>query len=91
MEWKGGVVVTKGGEYAAAALPARTVDTAANSVSISVSVDGAAVPVSAILIDGNYYVSADGLTALLGVTAAESGGVLTVTAQPAASTSGQGG
>ena len=91
VEWKGGVVVTKGGEYAAAALPARTVDTAANSVSISVSVDGAAVPVSAILIDGNYYVSAAGLTALLGVTAAESGGVLTVTAQPAASTSGQGG
>ena len=42
VEWKGGVVVTKGGEYAAAALPARTVDTAANSVSISVSVDGAA-------------------------------------------------
>lgn len=91
VEWNKGVIVTKGGAYAADSLPARASGTAIDYADITATVDGAPVEISALLIAGNYYVSADSLTKLLGVTASEAGGVLTVTAKPAASTSGQGG
>ena len=41
--------------------------------------DGAPVEVSALLISGNYYVTAAGLNALLGVTVETVGDVLTIT------------
>ncbi len=71
------VVVTKGGEYTAEALPAA----AGGEVSyttITVLVDGQPVEIQASLRGGNYYVTAEGVSALLGVEAAEVNGVLMV-------------
>ena len=79
VEWDGQVVVTKGGEYTAEALEAHAADAAVEAVTITVTVDGAPVEVSALLISGNYYVTAAGLNALLGVTVETVGGVLTIT------------
>lgn len=79
VEWNGQVVVTKGAEYTAEALPARADGTAIDYANITVLVDGAPVDISALLIGGNYYVSAEGLNALLGTSATEAGGVLTIT------------
>ena len=79
VEWDGQVVVTKGGEYTAEALEAHAADAAVEAVTITVTVDGAPVEVSALLISGNYYVTAAGLNALLGVTVETVGDVLTIT------------
>ena len=79
VEWDGQVIVTKGGEYTAEALEAHAADAAVEAVTITVTVDGAPVEVSALLISGNYYVTAAGLNALLGVTVETVGGVLTIT------------
>ena len=79
VEWNGQVVITKGGEYAAAALAARPEGAAIDYANITVLVDGAGVDVSTLLIGGNYYVSAEGLNTLLGTAAAEADGVLTIT------------
>ena len=79
VEWNGQVVVTKCAEYTAEALPARADGTAIDYANITVLVDGAPVDISALLIGGNYYVSAEGLNALLGTSATEAGGVLTIT------------
>ena len=45
---------------------------------LTIQVDGSAVDTSALLIGGNYYVSAEGLSALLGISAVETDGVLTI-------------
>ena len=79
VEWDGQVIVTKGGEYTAEALEAHAADAAVEAVTITVTVDGAPVEVSALLISGNYYVTAAGLNALLGVTVETVGDVLTIT------------
>ena len=79
VEWDGQVVVTKGGEYTAEALEAHAADAAVEAVTITVTVDGAPVEVSALLISGNYYVTAAGLNTLLGVTVETVGDVLTIT------------
>ena len=79
VEWDGQVVVTKGGEYTAEALEAHAADAAVEAVTITVTVDGAPVEVSALLISGNYYVTAAGLNTLLGVTVETLGDVLTIT------------
>ena len=47
--------------------------------------------VSALLIGGNYYVSADGINTLLGISAAEADGVLTLTADEAGAGNGSAG
>ena len=79
VEWDGQVVVTKGGEYTAEALEAHAADAAVEAATITVTVDGTPVEVSALLISGNYYVTAAGLNALLGVTVETVGDVLTIT------------
>ena len=79
VEWDGQVIVTKGGEYTAEALEAHAADAAVEAVTITVTVDGAPVEVSALLISGNYYVTAAGLNTLLGVTVETVGDVLTIT------------
>ena len=79
VEWDGQVIVTKGGEYTAEALEAHAADAAVEAATITVTVDGAPVEVSALLISGNYYVTAAGLNTLLGVTVETVGDVLTIT------------
>ena len=91
VEWNGGVVITKGGEYTAEPLPARADGTAIDYADLTVTVDGAPVEVSALLIGGNYYVSADGINTLLGISAAEADGVLTLTADEAGAGNGSAG
>ena len=91
VEWNGGVVITKGGEYTAEPLPARADGTAIDYADLTVTVDGAPVEVSALLIGGNHYVSADGINTLLGISAAEADGVLTLTADEAGAGNGSAG
>ena len=79
VEWDGQVIVTKGGEYTAEALEAHAADAAVEAATITVTVDGTPVEISALLISGNYYVTAAGLNALLGVTVETVGDVLTIT------------
>ena len=79
VEWNGQVAITKGSEYTAASLAPRPEGSAIDYANITIQVDGVDVETSTLLIGGNYYVSADGLNALLGVSAVEADGVLTVT------------
>jgi len=81
VEWNGQVVITKGGEYTAAPLTGRGEPSRLEMADITVLVDGAPVEISAVLIGGNYYVSAEGLNALLGTSAAEAEGVMTLSAK----------
>ena len=57
VEWNGQVVITKGGEYAAAALAARPEGAAIDYANITVLVDGAGVDVSTLLIGGETTMS----------------------------------
>ena len=91
LTWDNGVALTKGGEYTAAPLAPRADGTAIDYANLTVTVDGAPVEVSALLIGGNYYVSAEGINTLLGINAVESGGVLTLTAEEAGPGSGNAG
>ena len=91
LTWDNGVVLTKGGEYTAAPLAPRADGTAIDYANLTVTVDGAPVEVSALLIGGNYYVSADGINTLLGISAAEADGVLTLTADEAGAGNGNAG
>ena len=79
VEWNGQVAITKGSEYTAASLAPRPEGSAIDYANITIQVDGVDVETSTLLIGGNYYVSADGLNTLLGVSAVEADGVLTVT------------
>ncbi len=90
VEWNGQVVVTKGADYTADALPPRADGASIDYANISVLVDGSAVDVPALLIGGYYYISADGLNAILGTYANQAGGLLTLSAKNTAA-SGQGG
>ena len=91
LTWNNGVVLTKGGEYTAASLAPRADGTAIDYANLTVTVDGAPVKVSALLIGGNYYVSAEGINTLLGINAVEADGVLTLTAEEAGPGSGNAG
>ena len=91
LTWNNGVVLTKGGEYTAAPLAPRADGTAIDYANLTVTVDGAPVEVSALLIGGNYYVSAEGINTLLGINAVEADGVLTLTAEEAGPGSGNAG
>ena len=90
-EWKDGVVLTKGGEYTAAPLAPRADGTSIDYANLTVTVDGAPVEVSALLIGGNYYVSAEAINTLLGINAVETDGVLTLTADKADAGNGSAG
>lgn len=76
--WSDGVVITKGEVYADEALAMPEAVPTAAPVTLSVTVDGAPVEVSALLHSGNYYVTAEGLNALLGAAATVADGVLTI-------------
>ncbi|MBM6723777.1 bifunctional metallophosphatase/5'-nucleotidase [Pseudoflavonifractor phocaeensis] len=91
LTWNNGVVLTKGGEYTAAPLAPRADGTAIDYANLTVTVDGTPVEVSALLIGGNYYVSAEGINTLLGINAVEADGVLTLTAEEAGPGSGNAG
>lgn len=81
------VVITKGGEYTAEPLPADNGEYVGFSYGkITVLVDGAPVEVDALLRAGNYYVTAEGLNAILGTNATVEGGILTLSAKDTAAT-----
>ena len=74
------VVLTTGGKYEGAALAPAAEGAEAVSKTVAVVVDEApAADVAAMFVAGNYYISAESLTALLGVTASAADGVLTIT------------
>lgn len=81
VDWNGAVIITTKTAYTGETLLLpQSISAPQQAVTLTVSVDGSPVVVDqAVLINGNYYITADGLSALLGVTASESGGVLTVT------------
>ena len=82
VEWiDGQVVITTGAAYTAEALPAVTVPAFEASGTITVLVDGKPVEVAAELYQGNYYVSADAISSLLGIQAAQADGALILTVE----------
>ena len=80
VEWANGkVVITTGAEYTAADLPAVTVPAFEADGYLTIQVDGKDVEVYTALYQGNYFVSADSLNALLGLNATAADGMLTIT------------
>ena len=79
VDWNGSVVLTRGGTYTGSALPDRTEGSAITYSTPTVLVDGKPVEITALYIEGNYYVSADTINTLLGTQATEQNGVLTLT------------
>lgn len=73
VRWDGKVVVQRGQAYDGGVLPLPwSIPASAAAVppaEITVSVDGADVRVSAIAVDGHYYLSVEGVNALLGTSA----------------------
>lgn len=80
------VVITKGGEYTAEPLPMDDENKGFSYGKITVLVDGAPVEVDALLRAGNYYVTAEGLNAILGTNATVAEGILTLSAKDTAAT-----
>lgn len=80
------VVITKGGEYTAEPLPMDDENKDFSYGKITVLVDGAPVEVDALLRAGNYYVTAEGLNAILGTNATVAEGILTLSAKDTAAT-----
>lgn len=79
------VEITKGGEYTAGPLPADNGEYVGLSYGkITVLVDGAPVEVDALLRAGNYYITAEGLNAILGTNATVENGILTLSAKDTA-------
>ncbi len=70
--WDGQVVITTGTAYTGSALTAYTGSDAA-AATLTAQVDGSAVEADAALAAGNYYLSADAVQTLLGVTAVADG------------------
>ena len=80
VEWANGkVVITTGAEYTAADMPAVTVPAFEADGYLTIQVDGKDVEVYTALYQGNYFVSADSLNALLGLNATAADGMLTIT------------
>ena len=78
------VVITTGAAYTAEPLPAATVPAFDAYGSITVQVDGQPVEVTAQVYQGNYYVSADAVSTLLDVQAAQADSTLILTVDTAA-------
>ena len=78
VDWNGKVVINKGAEYALDPLAAISGAANGEKQTITVQVDGKDVSVSAVNYLNNYYVSADGLNALLGTNATQDGWVMTI-------------
>lgn len=83
--WDNGVVITTGAEYADAPLSLDTGATKAAVTGLTATVDGAAAATASAYVtiggavNGNYYVTADGISTLLGLSAAVTDGVLVIT------------
>ena len=83
--WDNGVVITTGAEYADAPLSLVTGATKAAVTGLTATVDGVAATTAAAqviigdAVDGNYYVTADGIASLLGLSATVTDGVLVIT------------
>lgn len=80
------VVITKGGEYTTEPLPAAEEAAEFTYGPLTVLVDGTEVTVDALLVAGNYYVTAEGLNAILGTQAVTTEGILTLSAKDVAAT-----
>ena len=78
------VEITKGGEYTAEPLPMDDENKSFTYGKITVLVDGAPVEVDALLRAGNYYITAEGLNAILGTNATVEGGIMTLSAKDTA-------
>lgn len=83
--WDNGVVITTGAEYADAPLSLVTGATKAAVTGLTATVDGVAATAAAAqviigdAVDGSYYVTADGIASLLGLSATVTDGVLVIT------------
>ncbi len=86
VDWNGQVVITRGGEYTAEALPALEEPVANDIGKLTVLVDGVEVTVEANLIGGNYFITAEGLNAILGTQAVTTEGILTLSAKDVTAT-----
>lgn len=80
VDWANGkVVITTGADYTAPGLPAVTVPVFEADGYLIIQVDGKDVEVYTALYQGNYFVSAGSFNALLGLSATETDGALTIT------------
>ena len=77
VEWSGGVVITTETAYTGGALAAAET-AAADALTLQFTLDGASAETAAVVVAGNYYVTADFLTAL-SVNASTADGVLAIT------------
>lgn len=78
VDWNGKGVINKGAEYTVDPLAAISGAANGEKQTITVQVDGKDVSISAVNYLNNYYVSADGLNALLGTNATQDGWVMTI-------------
>ena len=78
VDWNGKVVITRGAEYTVDPLVPVIGAASGAPQAITVSVDGKDVTVNAVSYQDNYYVDAAGVSALLGVSAAQNDWVLTL-------------
>lgn len=77
VEWNNGIVITKGAEYTSNALP--LTNGGIYSINpIEISVNGSNVKVTALCLGDSYYFSAEQLSKILGITAKETKGILSV-------------
>ena len=87
VDWNGQVAITRGAAYETDPLKLVTGTAVSRPATLAASVDGRTVTTDAVnvvldgAVFGNYYVSASSVADLLGVSAATSNGVLTVSAQ----------
>ncbi len=83
VEWNGQVVIDLGGEYTADALKPLASGVKGEARQLTAQVNGKAVTVDAVLCEDNYFISADGITKLLGLGAAQQDWYLLLTANGA--------
>ncbi|MEA4972706.1 MAG: 5'-nucleotidase C-terminal domain-containing protein [Candidatus Metalachnospira sp.] len=77
IEWNNGIVITTGAEYTADALTLAN-DGNYSMNPIEISVNGVKKKITVLSVGGSYYVSAEQLSTLLGITAKEVNGVITI-------------
>lgn len=70
LAWQNGVIVVTGGDYTAEALE-EPVEGTPVADAIAITVDGTRMDTPVLLLNGNYYVSAESLTSLLGTSFAD--------------------
>ena len=78
VEWDGQVVITKGGDYTGTPLLLTTPAEDHNTMVLHALVDGHLEVGDAVLVDGNYYIGFNAFNTLLGLSAHNADGVLTI-------------